>query len=127
MTDSTPTEALITALHTDPELFVDVPSDTQIIEGNPELKKSGRQTLTPGERQGFLEMWRVSKVQAMVADLEVDELQEIVTEYEEQADEFRAIESRIFDMRFLANAARSRLSQTTSPIQAPIIQEVREV
>lgn len=116
MAESTTTEALLSMLHTDPETIAGVPSDLEIIESNPDLKKSGRQSLTPGERQGFLEMWRMGAVQAQIGNLPTDELEAVVAEYDAQAEEFRAQEAHIFDMRFLANAARNRLSQASQQV-----------
>jgi hypothetical protein len=121
-------ETLITMLHTDPETFADGPSDSQIIEGNPDLRKSGKQTLSKGEREGFLEMWRVARVQDEFVNLPPEELERIVSDYDLQAEELRITEARIFDMRFLANAARSRLAQaSTSVVQLQAVEQVKEL
>ena len=122
------TESLVTMLHTDPEVFEDVPSDSEIIESNPDLKKSGRESLTPGERQGFLEMWRMGRFQTEIATMSPADLEQVVTDYDTQADEFRALQERIFDIRFIANAARSQLMQQGSPSrEVLIIQDVKEI
>ena len=110
------------------EVFEDVPSDSEIIESNPDLKKSGRESLTPGERQGFLEMWRMGRVQTEIATMSPADLEQVVTDYDTQADEFRALQERIFDIRFIANAARSQLMQQGSPSrEVLIIQDVKEI
>lgn len=134
------TDSLIGMMHTDPEEMDRVPTNTQIIDANPDLKKSGITDLTAGERQGFLEMWRIGAITETIGALADAELAEVVEDYDSRADTFRdtdkaffelrrdaevvedygskadehrGINEMFFDLRFVATAARNRLNLRT--------------
>ncbi|HVX24372.1 MAG TPA: hypothetical protein VG992_03475 [Candidatus Saccharimonadales bacterium] len=101
-----PLETVIAMLHTDPETIPGVPTNEEIIEAHQDQKKLGMTSLSAGERQGFLEMWRFGQVRDYIVDLDTASLTSIVQDSSVELESIDPTDSRVRDLRFVYGAAR---------------------
>lgn len=114
----------IKLLHTDPEILPGVPTNEQLVIQIDQSNRPFRfeRALSPGERTGFLEMWRLTYVRETMTRLETDDLQALNAEARTELYDPELLASRLDDVRFIVSTAGQALAARRYQVEEQAIE-----